>query len=682
MHLDTLADIQELLAPLDGFIRAALSRAQSASDDPTQALRGLVITADEVHNLLKQPPLSSFWPAEAEPPTLTLTLNPQSRFTALVNTFDLTPLDARLLLLCLGPEFDRRYERLYAFLQDDVSQRRPTVNLLMNLLGADAAGRFAIWERLDRHAPLRNHLLLTATPDSNAKSASLLSQPLKVDHRLVAWLLGGSNLDERLQGLAQWVEAGAIHASPEQVNLIESTLAEAPLYYMKGREGLGQRETAAAICARYGIPLLALNLARLGFQEATAHQLLRLAFREARLSGAALLLDGWEHALDDSGQPPADFWQAVVSFPHPVFICARTDWESLDTYRDRPMLRLPFDLPGYEASQTLWAQALEPYGTLIAVSERLANKFRFTPAQIRRAVHTAADQAASRGEGITEPDLYAAAQAHSMLRVGQLVNQIQPRHTWEDLILPPDRLVQLRDLRARAEHSGIVQETWGFGRKIAPHPRISALFAGESGTGKTMAAEVIAHDLGLLLYRIDLSAMVSKYIGETEKNLNLLFTAAEDTGAILFFDEADALFGKRSEVKDAHDRYANIEVAYLLQKIESYDGIAILATNLRQNLDDAFTRRLDFLIDFPFPEAEYRGRIWARHFPPEAPLAAEVDFNRLAERYALTGGNIRNVAIAAAYLAAADGRVVNMQHIQNAIQREHQKMGRLLVDRF
>jgi SpoVK/Ycf46/Vps4 family AAA+-type ATPase len=209
---------------------------------------------------------------------------------------------------------------------------------------------------------------------------------------------------------------------------------------------------------------------------------------------------------------------------------------------------------------------------------------------------------------------------------------------------------------------------------------VSALFAGESGTGKTLSAQVIAHELGLVMYRIDLSAVVSKYIGETEKNLARIFTEAHSSNAILFFDEADALFGKRSEVKDARDRYANIEVAYLLQQIEEYDGVAIMATNLRQNLDDAFTRRLGFMIDFPFPEPKSREALWLSHFPPNAPLGSDVDITALADRYHLAGGNIRNAALAAAFLAAADSGVITTKHIQVAIRREHQKMGRLLQD--
>jgi SpoVK/Ycf46/Vps4 family AAA+-type ATPase len=311
-------------------------------------------------------------------------------------------------------------------------------------------------------------------------------------------------------------------------------------------------------------------------------------------------------------------------------------------------------------------------------AHELANKFRFTRSQIARAVQSAADRAASRGDAMNRGDLYSGAQAHASLRLGHLAQRISPRYTWNHLILPPDPLTQLQELAARIQYAHMVNDEWGFAKNGSGGRGVSALFAGESGTGKTLAAEVIAGDLGLVLYKIDLSAVVSKYIGETEKNLNSIFSEAQSGNAILFFDEADALFGKRSEVRDAHDRYANIEVAYLLQQIEDYDGLVVLATNFRQNIDEAFTRRLDFLIDFPFPDAPYRQQIWAAHFPTNAPLSAEVNLAEVAARYRLAGGNIRNAALAAAYLAAADGQVITSAHIRSAIRREHQKMGRLL----
>jgi SpoVK/Ycf46/Vps4 family AAA+-type ATPase len=261
-----------------------------------------------------------------------------------------------------------------------------------------------------------------------------------------------------------------------------------------------------------------------------------------------------------------------------------------------------------------------------------------------------------------------------------LARHVEPRYTWDDIVLPADGFIQLRELCARLRHQGTVLERWGYGRKHARRRGITALFAGQPGTGKTMAAEIIAGDMGLDLYRIDLSAVVSKYIGETEKNLEKIFTAADQGEAVLLFDEADAIFGKRSEVRDARDRYANVEVAYLLQRLEAYDGLAVLTTNLRGNIDEAFIRRLDSVLEFPVPEEQERLRIWRLALPSEAPLGADVDLAFLARKFKLAGGHLRNIALTAGFLAAEDGDTIGMQHLVKATRREYQKLGKLVAE--
>jgi SpoVK/Ycf46/Vps4 family AAA+-type ATPase len=244
-------------------------------------------------------------------------------------------------------------------------------------------------------------------------------------------------------------------------------------------------------------------------------------------------------------------------------------------------------------------------------------------------------------------------------------------------VLPPRAIQQLREVCATEKHRHLVYSTWGFDRRLSLGKGLNVLFHGSSGTGKTMAASILAQELGLDLYKIDLSTVVSKYIGETEKQLSQIFREAQSSNASLFFDEADALFGKRSEVKDAHDRYANIEVGYLLQKMEEYEGIVILATNFRKNMDEAFTRRMHFIIEFAFPDAPNRERIWKTLIPLDAPLADDVNFAFLARQFELAGGNIRNVALAAAFLAAAEGSPIRMEHFILATARELQKLGRM-----
>jgi SpoVK/Ycf46/Vps4 family AAA+-type ATPase len=339
--------------------------------------------------------------------------------------------------------------------------------------------------------------------------------------------------------------------------------------------------------------------------------------------------------------------------------------------------------------------ALEPSSL-----DTLANRFRLTSGQIAAAVTLAQNQAGwSAATQVNQShhqfnnqshrrhfplptlyDLFAAARIQSGNDLATLARKVLPKATWNDLILPPDQLSQVRAICQQVKYQHIVYGQWGFGQKLSLGKGLNALFSGPPGTGKTMTAEVVANELGLDLYKIDLSQIVSKYIGETEKNLNRIFTAAEQTNAILFFDEADALFGKRSEVKDAHDRYANIEIAYLLQKMEEYEGITILTTNLMQNLDDAFTRRIRFIVEFPFPEAEYRLEIWRHIFPSATPISDEVNFETIAQRFKLAGGNIRNIALAAAFLAAEAGQSVGTPHLLQAIRQEFQKMGRFVSE--
>jgi SpoVK/Ycf46/Vps4 family AAA+-type ATPase len=281
---------------------------------------------------------------------------------------------------------------------------------------------------------------------------------------------------------------------------------------------------------------------------------------------------------------------------------------------------------------------------------------------------------------LTVEDLYATARAQTGHELAVLTRKIEPIYYWNDIVLPDDTLNQLYEICQRVVCRHQVLRKWGFDRKLSLGKGVNALFAGPSGTGKTMAAEIIANELRLDLYKIDLSGVVSKYIGETEKNLDRIFYAAENANAILLFDEADALFGKRSEVRDSHDRYANIEISYLLQKMEEYEGIAILATNLRQNLDDSFVRRLAFTVHFPFPDEASRRCIWAGIWPEQTPVGADVDRDFLAHQFKLSGGNIKNIALAAAFLAAGDGGIVGMPHLIRATQREYQKMGKALSE--
>jgi hypothetical protein len=596
-----------------------------------------------------------------------------------VDVFGLTAMDIFILLLALAPDVDRRYERIYGYLQDDVTLRRATVHLVMNLLGGDPLQRAAVWERLQPGMPLREFHLLEVETAPNRPNSAALTQTLRVDARVVAFVVGSQTIDERLRLAVEVVtQGGEAHFPDDVLQAISAQLHHAPLIAMQGRHPLEMVETASLLCATHGLVLLQIRAQALTAQDTPLALLWRIALREGYLQRAALLITDWESLLEDRRTLPRDLWMALVRYPAPVFLGMREHWEPDDPHRQRRVLRLKFPVADFEARLQLWRSATHGAAVGEAVLRELAARYRFDRTQVRRAVQHAYDLAATIGDSLTATHLQQGAQALSRIHLGEYARHVEARATWENLILPPEQVEILRELLDRARLTHIVQDEWGFSGGFTKATGISALFAGDSGTGKTLSAQVIAGQLGLPLYKIDLSGVVSKYIGETEKNLRAIFEAAHANNAILFFDEADALFGKRSEVKDAHDRYANIEVAYLLQQIEEYEGITILATNLRQNLDDAFTRRLDFMVDFPFPEPEYRERIWSVHFPPQAPLAGDVNMRELAQRYELAGGNIRNAALAAAYLAAAEDSVITRNHIHNAIRREHQKMGRLV----
>ena len=345
---------------------------------------------------------------------------------------------------------------------------------------------------------------------------------------------------------------------------------------------------------------------------------------------------------------------------------------------------MPMPSPAHAQRTRHWSDALRSERLAADVDlASLASQFKLSLGKIDQSA-TAARRLATMRHGpeaaITTRDLHDGCRLLSNQKLGSLARKIAPGDSWDDIVLPADQMAQLREICNHVKYRDRVYGDWGFGRKLTLGKGLAVLFAGPSGTGKTMSAGVLATELGLDLYKIDLSTVISKYIGETEKNLSRIFDEAETSNAILFFDEADALFGKRSEVRDSHDRYANVEVGYLLQRMEEYEGIAILATNFRKNMDDAFVRRLHFTVEFPFPDQQDRLRIWQGIWPRDTPRDTELDLALLANRYEMTGGNIKNIAVAAAFLAADEGNVVRMHHVVQATLREYQKTGKLLVE--
>lgn len=618
------------------------------------------------------------------------------RLHELGRSFHLSGFDIDALLVCLLPELDLKYQRLYAYLQDNVTRKSPTVDLVLRLLGGTFADRLAARKAFWPQAPLMKYHLLRLHDDSGPSTAPLLARSLQADERITGYLLGGDDIDALLQPFAHIVsprrglddiildhESG--YRLPQLVARLHHT---GVICHLRGPYGAGKQSTAEAICFELGQPMLIVDAAKSMATDMPLELSTRLIFREGLLQKAALYFKNWDSFLNDEKQAGVSHDSIVEElerYPHWVFLAGRKEWQPAGILIDKPFVHIELPIPSYKQRIQLWSEQGRDESILapgINFTD-LAGRFKLTGGQIRDVMATARTLARWRDPQtglVTTEDLYRACRKQARGALGTLARNIQPKYGWEDIILPEDQMVQLHEICGYVEHYHTVYGEWGFDRKLSTGKGLNVLFAGPSGTGKTMAAEIMANELGLELYKIDLSAIVSKYIGETEKNLDRIFREAQTSNAILFFDEADALFGKRSEVRDSHDRYANIEMAYLLQKMDEYEGVVILATNLRKNMDEAFARRMHFAVEFPFPEESDRYRIWRSVFPSEAPVASTVDMHFLARQFRITGGNIKNVALTAAFLAAQDGGCVTMDNLIHATRREYQKIGRLCTE--
>jgi hypothetical protein len=604
------------------------------------------------------------------------------RLERVINTFQLNDMEVDSLLIAVAPEFESRYESLYAYLQNDVTKKWPTVDLTLNLLTNSFEEKLALSNLFEESERLLRNRLLIRFGNTAGFRPPFFKHYLRPAATLVQYLLGHATVDRRLSDCTT-LEYPSItevqeRLPPEHIaRLAEVAANPAPILAIRGAYGAGKKEAAQRIAAARQQPLLILDLAKLLKTDMALEDGLHLALRDGRLADATVYLAHWDAVLDEL-QSSFNLFNLLLDYPNPVILAGNKNWQPPGR-RNRRVLRLDIGAPSYSLRLTIWQRSLDqPLEDGDVFLPQLANQFRFTAGQIEDVIATAHDYAGWQQEPLNVGHLFNASRAHSNQNLSMLAAKIRPHYSWADIVLPADTMAQLKEMVASVRGRPTVYNKWGFGQKLALGKGLNALFAGESGTGKTMAADVMAGELGQDLYKIDLSMLVSKYIGETEKNLNRIFSEAATSNAILFFDEADAVFGKRSEVKDSHDRYANIEISYLLQRMEAYDGVVILATNLRANLDEAFTRRLHFIIEFPFPDAANRERIWKVNLPPQTPVAADVDFQLLAGRFRLAGGNIRNILVAAAFLAAESGETVNISNLLHAARREYQKIGRLL----
>ncbi|MEH1916635.1 ATP-binding protein [Nostoc sp.] len=595
-------------------------------------------------------------------------MNPLPALILLSQKLGLSDFEQEILLLCVAMELDPGMARLCARAFDNAHQPYPTFALALSLFDEPT------WDALSWERPLRYWRLIEI---HQLGVQPLTSSALRVDERILNYIKGLNSLGDRLASLVMPLatEQWDVKLPPSQKTVVETIIQQLrrtqreqrlPVIQLVGADSLSKQLIAQQVAAQLERYVYRLSVELLPTQAGELETVARLWHRESLLLPLALYLDAQE--LDDK---PTTEGQAL---PLHRFLTRSGGLIFLSTREIRQNLGqstivVDVEKPTPTEQKATWSEAL---GTVADINPRLlTGQFNLNLVTIEQI----AQQVLAETPNPEIPNrLWSACLGNTRPQLDTLAQRLDLKATWDDIVLAPEETNLLHQIADQIRQRSQVYQNWGFDKRMNRGMGISALFAGESGTGKTMAAEVIANDLQLNLYRIDLSAVVNKYIGETEKNLRRLFDAAEDGGAILFFDEADALFGKRSEVRDSHDRHANIEVNYLLQRLEEYRGLAILATNLKSSLDHAFMRRLRFIVNFSFPGVAERQVMWEKVFPPETPTE-DLDFRRLA-RLNLTGASIQNVALNAAFLAAQAGTPVTIALVLAAVRTEFRKLDR------
>ncbi len=607
----------------------------------------------------------------------------------------------QVLILGLAPEIELTFQRLFSHLHNDVTRKRPTVSLALDLFGGDDAGRRAGRRAFSPSEPLLRFNLLHMEESGAGLEKSLLLREFKMPERMAQWLIGSPELAPAMQAYAslaiperpldQLIYDPAIsrrlEALVDYMGRPGMAQGHTPLIVLTGQHGVGKRSVSRCLAQAVGRRLLEVDLSRAAIPASRRDKAFRDMAREARLHNAALCMANFDDSMVKGGFcPPLPYlYQIARMAPGMGLVTAISDEVGLGGAGQGFSTRLGLEVPDTYGRIGLWRAMVERGNALLAQSldvRQFALKYGFTAGVIGRVLDYASEEAAVRTRELKAPiepqDLDLACRIQLGQGLSGVATRVRRTASWDDLILPEDLVEVLQEILRHARMRTQVFHEWGFDRKMTSGKGLSVLFSGPPGTGKTMVAGVLASQMNMDLYKVDLSQIVSKYVGETEKNLNKVFSAAASNQFIILFDEADSLFSKRTEVKSSVDRYANLEVNYLLQKMEEYSGICVLTTNFEKSIDDAFKRRINFRVDFPFPEPEDRARLWRVHLPTEAPVDEDLELEWLSEKYELSGGNIKNAVLRAAFRAADAQRAISIEDLEYAAERESRELGKLV----
>ncbi len=613
----------------------------------------------------------------------------------IVRVFDLTKFEEICIVICLAIEVDPRYGKIFSYLQDNAYHGKVTIGLILNILCLSLKEKMLARSVFTDKTNLTKYLI-RVIDNLKDNSSPFISRTLKLDDRIVNHILEINRFDSKISNVCRYYfpqnelinayqceeTIGKVISFVKRLQTKERSFDKSLVIYFYGPPGTGKRTTALGVCDKVSHRMIEIDMKNLLQKENDFDESIWLLGREALLNKAILCFINFDSLFEHNDANKFklnELFKMLKTLCPLTFLTGERQWTSVI---DFPFIDVEFKVPDEAQRVKVWEELSQKYCIDEDVNlYEISSKFNFSQAQIKSSLDTAKYFSCFCDESLslTSDSIHKACHVHSNQSLINTAQKLSSKYEWDDLVLPIFQKKQLRDVCNQLKYRNVVLGEWGFGGKLSRGKGLNLLFSGPSGTGKTMAAEVMAKELKLELYRIDLSQIVSKYIGETEKNLNKIFSEAQTSNAILFFDEADALFGKRSDVKDAHDRYANIEVAYLLQKMEEYQGISILATNFKNNLDEAFTRRIQVLVDFPIPDEENRKLIWKNMLPKQAPVSSDVDLEFLSRSFGITGGDIKNIVLNAAFFAAASNTEICMEHFIKAMGQELIKIGRVCM---